>query len=409
LVAALRGLNEQFLGSYSGSNMIQQLQFLFCISITSIAFADDGLPLGIVRERPTTGYSVALEDGTWMVAYQHPIRNKTMTFEMIPIPGGRIQIGAPETEAGRRDDEGPTFEVELPPFWMSKTEVTWNEFRDYQLTYSNFKDRAKKIKIETIKEDEPSVVTAPTPIYEESLAYEFGRATNPVMTVSQYGAKQYTKWLSLTHVLPYRLPTEVEWEYACRAGSETSYHFGDDPNQLNEFAKFWTEGDDAVFGTLPVASKKPNAFGLYDMHGNVREWVIDTYEADGHRTRAKQDLNQRSIPNFGTTRFPHVLKGGGWLDPPELQRSATRFASSDSLSDEDPDNPQSPHWLASEEGRSIGFRIVRSLVSESPEELAKFWNASADLRYDVELRIEEGRGVVTLTESHRRYKSAHQQ
>jgi sulfatase modifying factor 1 len=367
----------------------------------ALSFTDDteaarSTPLGIVTSKPANGIAVELPDGRWMVPYQQTMRNGAVSFEMIPIPGGTFMLGSPDSEEGRSNNEGPQVEVLVPPFWIGKTEVTWNEFQVYQLAYAQFKEQEKKLRLPADQLD-ADAVTAPTPIYDPSMVYAYGKGNQPAISMSQYGAMQYTKWLSLATSVQYRLPSEAEWEYACRGGSQTKFSFGDDQATLGEFAHFLKQEDgneiDQV-GTREVGSKKPNSFGVYDMHGNVAEWVMDQYFENAYEMRAKEPIAERFRPVFGTDAYQKVLRGGGWQDDPSKLRSATRFVGKEELWDSDPFLPVSPHWLASYGAQNIGFRIARSVEVLPESEISLYWNAQGELRKDVEFRLKEGRGVI---------------
>ena len=367
----------------------------------AIGLSDDtqntpSLPVGIVTSKPADGIAVELSDGRWMIPYQQTTRNGEVSFEMIPIPGGTFILGSPESEKGRSNDEGPPIEVQVPPFWIGKTEVTWNEFQVYQLAYAQFKEKEKKLKL-TADQLEADAVTAPTPIYDPSMVYAYGKGNQPAISMSQYGAMQYTKWLSLTTGVQYRLPSEAEWEYACRGGSQTKYSYGDDRDKIDEFAHFLrpADADDIErVGTREVGSKKPNSFGVYDMHGNVAEWVMDQYVENAYEMKAKEPIADRSRPLFGTNAYQKVLRGGGWQDDPDKLRSAKRFVGTEELWDSDADVPMSPHWLASYEAQNVGFRIARSLEELPDSEISMYWNAQGELKLDVKFRLQEGRGVI---------------
>ena len=167
---------------------------------------------------------------------------------------------------------------------MAKTELTWGEYNTFMRSYDVFK-KLDSAGIRQVTADvRQDAVTVPTPLYDPGKTYEFGDDKNqPAVTMTQYSAKQYTKWLSGLTGVQYRIPTEAEWEHAARAGSKTAYSFGDDPSELEKYAVF-----NATEGAAKVGSKAPNAFGLHDMHGNVWEWTIDQYSETAFADRAGQ-------------------------------------------------------------------------------------------------------------------------
>jgi formylglycine-generating enzyme len=366
--------------------------------VSNQIFADSapGSLVGLSKDKPASGPSVAV-DGQFMIPYTVVIPGTEVSFEMIPIPGGKVKLGSPDSEEGRSDDEGPQVEVEIAPFWMAKTEVTWNEYKVFMALYSVF----KKLQTDGIRkitdENQVDAITAPTPLYEPSHTFEFGDdPQQPAITMTQYAAKQYSKWLSGMLGTQYRIPTEAEWEYAARAGKETAYCFGDSPDQLNDYACF---EDNNPGGPAKVASKKPNAFGLYDMHGNVWEWTIDAYTEAGFEALAGKDsLTSMSAIQWSTEAFPRCVRGGGWQDPADRLRSAARLGSNDEdWKDQDPNVPLSPWWFTSDPARMVGMRLVRSVKPLSSEELKKFWEIDhADIEFDVKNRIDEGRAAIGL-------------
>jgi formylglycine-generating enzyme required for sulfatase activity len=190
--------------------------------------------LGISKTQPVSGPFVKLSDDAFMVPYSHSVQESDVLFEMIPIPGGKMTIGSPENEPGHGQDESPVFSVEIEPFWMAKTELTWAEYKTFLKTYDIFKRLSRQGIRRASGLDQVDAITVPTPLYEPSFTYEYGDdPKQPAVTMTQYSAKQYTKWLSGITGAQYRLPTEAEWEYAARGGTTTAYSFGDDPTQLD--------------------------------------------------------------------------------------------------------------------------------------------------------------------------------
>jgi formylglycine-generating enzyme required for sulfatase activity len=283
-------------------------------------------------------------------SYTETIPGTKVKFEMIAIPGGEFVMGSPAGEKDRKDDEGPQIAVKIRPFWMEKHEATWDEFDQYW--------RARPGQKEDKEPEKPAnadAVTRPTPPYADE-TFKKGREGHPVLGITWHAAMQYCRWLSLKTGKHYRLPTEAEWEYACRAGTKTAYFFGDDPKKLGDYGWFADNSDEK---THKVASKKPNAWGLYDMYGNVAEWCIDRYKKDAYADYAKNKpaLWPVLIPN--EVRYPNVARGGSWGDEAKDCRSATRLPSERDWLRQDPQRPQSIWWMT--DADFVGFRVVRAV------------------------------------------------
>jgi formylglycine-generating enzyme required for sulfatase activity len=245
-------------------------------------------------------------------------------------------------------------------------------------------------------ENKADAVTAPTPLYEPDFTFTIGGDPDqPAVTMSHFAARQYTKWLSLLSAQTYRLPTEAEWEYAARAGTTTAYFFGDDPEQIGDYAWFYDNADEAYH---PVGSKKPNPWGLHDIYGNVAELTLDQYKADTYQTGADSGLSADDAVVWTTKMFPHAVRGGGFYDDPPKLRSAARGQTED-WRIEDPNLPRSPWWFTDEPALAVGFRLVRPLKPADVETRAKWWEVDNEvLGQAVEDRLNEGRGALGLVD-----------
>jgi formylglycine-generating enzyme required for sulfatase activity len=303
-----------------------------------------------------------------MKPYTNAIPGSQVSYGMLPIPSGAFMMGSAATEAGRQADEGPQHKVQISPFWMGRCEVTWNEFELFMFPDEErkFKDR---IATDAYVDQVSDAVSRPTKPYVE-MSFGMGKDGYPAISMTQHSANKYCQWLSAKTGHFYRLPTEAEWEYACRAGTTTAYSFGDDASKIGEYAWY---GKNSDFKYQKVGRKKPNQWGLYDMHGNVAEWCLDQYEPTYEKFVGSmaQDPWARS-----TKGYPQIVRGGSWDDDPEKLRSSARRASNKSWKQQDPQLPKSI-WYHTD-AQFLGFRIVRPLKVPAPEELSKYWTSGVE-------------------------------
>ncbi len=301
-----------------------------------------------------------------MKPYKETITGTGQTFEMVPIPGGEFAMGSPDTEKGRNPDEGPVVKAKISPFWMGKMEVTWNEYELFMRPEIEL-DLRKKNPSEEYMNKLADAVTRPTKPYVE-MSFGMGKEGFPAISMTQHAANKYCQWLSARTGHFYRLPTEAEWEYACRAGTTTAYSFGDDESKLGDYAWF---GGNSDWKYQKVGKKKPNPWGLHDMHGNVVEWTLDQYDADWFKTNAGKLLEDPW--NVATKAYPHSVRGGSWDDEDAGKlRSAARRITDKSWKIQDPQLPKSI-WYHTD-AQFLGMRVVRPLTVPDAATMAKYWN-----------------------------------
>ena len=294
-----------------------------------------------------------------MQAYVEAIPGTDTKFEMVPIPAGEFLMGSPETEAKRGKDEGPQHPVKVGAFWMGSKEVTWDEFEHF--AFSLDLKKKKRENVDPAKQSEwekkADAVTRPTSPYADE-TFGFGRSGQPVICVTHHAAMEYTRWLSAKTGKIYRLPTEAEWEYACRAGTTTAYFWGDEPDKIDEYSWFVNNAEKPQ----PVGKKKPSPWGLYDIHGNVAEWCLDHYVADAYKQFSTDTPTVGPVILPDAKEYPYVARGGSWDDDAPLLRSAARRSSNLEWSVQDPQRPQSIWWHT--DATFVGFRVVRALSEQ---------------------------------------------
>lgn len=291
--------------------------------------------------------------------YTQALPGTDVAFEMLAVPAGSFIMGSPASEPGHQADEAPQHEVSIDALWVGKVEVTWDLFE-------LFLTENKSVITGLPAEQQMSVdaVTRPTPPFEDP-SLGMGRKGFPVVNVSPHAALSFCKWLSHVTGKFYRLPTEAEWEYICRAGSTTAYSFGDDIKKLDEYAVYFENSNGQY---AEGATKKPNAWGVYDMHGNVAEWTLDEYAEDFYSRAKGKTQNPWNRPSSLHSR---VYRGGSWDDEAQDLRSADRKKSTVALQKGDPQVPRSLWWYTN--AAFIGFRLVSPVKTPTPEEQNKFW------------------------------------
>ena len=235
--------------------------------------------------------------------------------EMVVVPAGEFMMGSPEKKRERSSDEEPQHQVTISqPFAVGKYEVTVGQFAEFILKTNHFIGYCRD-KSENGSWHNPKA---------------FKQSDNhPVVCVSWDDAQAYVEWLSTETGQSYKLLTETEWEYAARAGTTTTYYFG------NTISKSQANFGHHMYGTTLAGSYPANAFGLYDMHGNVWEWVEDCWHG------APADTEWVECDNVKA-----VIRGGGWSNRESSLRSTSRL----------------PIYAAAAQLENFGFRVARTLT-----------------------------------------------
>ncbi|MCB0283329.1 MAG: SUMF1/EgtB/PvdO family nonheme iron enzyme [Calditrichaeota bacterium] len=301
------------------------------------------------------------------VDFKERIPDSFVDFEMVAVPGGEFEIGSPADEEFRDENEGPRRRIKISPFWMGKIEVSWDEYAQfYKETASQGRSEDQIKQVHYVQEVDG--ITGPTPAYGNP-DQGWGRGKRPAITMTHFAARTYCEWLSQKTGKNYRLPTEAEWEYACRAGTENAYFFEGSPSDYSEKAtlnKFFGADTGTINRFIIYALNsnsqthlpqdvKANPFGLINMLGNAREFCGDYYQEDIYKTYPKDQVTEN--PKGPASGQEFVVRGGSFKSDASKTRSAARdFTRQDAWLVTDPQIPKSRWWYS--DCNDVGFRVV---------------------------------------------------
>lgn len=292
---------------------------------------------------PCLVFTSVFTKGQDLKSYDQRMPGSQVTFRMVAVPAGSFKIGNKSKTAEK--DESPQKDVQLSGFWISEHEVTFAEWDVY------FKDNSIP------QSKELDGVTRATPQYID-LTWGMGRdPKHPVNSMSQQAALMYCKWLYTKTGIFFRLPTEAEWEYACKAG-------GDDVAVLATNAVY---KDNAQGKFHLVKSKQPNAWGVYDMLGNLSEWTLDQYDPEYYTKIRDKDPITTPGP-----KYPRTVRGGSFQDDVSVLRCSNRIPSDPKWNQRDPQIPKSRWWLT--DGMFVGIRLVRPGVQPTKADVDAFFD-----------------------------------
>jgi formylglycine-generating enzyme required for sulfatase activity/nitrate/TMAO reductase-like tetraheme cytochrome c subunit len=299
-----------------------------------------------------------------------------VSFGMRAIPAGTFTMGSPEGEPLRDPNEGPRHEMSVGRFFMAEAEVTWDMYWAFMAeTMSEGRVSPEQVMAHNSRPD-VDALSGPTPPFGNP-EQGWGGGSRPAITMTHYSAEIFCRWLSARTGRTYRLPTEAEWEYAARGGTETPYFFEGSPRKYSS-AGLWNRvfgADTTVINTYVTYAEnsggrtgeptgvKPNPWGLRNMTGNVWEYTLDEWDGGGASGTAGAS-GAAGTSGVSGGRAEHVIRGGAYSDDAAGVRSAVRASTQhDRWLRTDPQQPKSIWWYS--DMKAIGFRVV----AEVPEEL----------------------------------------
>jgi len=287
--------------------------------------------------------------------YTQPLKKEKITIQMVAIKGDVFLMGASKNDATRKADEKPAHQVKLDDFWMGKYEITWEQYDAFvngTFDKNQFYDSEK---LNTLGIDVDAISGATTPYVD--MSFGMGKQTYPAVNITHYAALMYCKWLTSKTGVFYRLPTEAEWEYVCKKGKT-------DKIKSVDTVAWYSENTQEKYGK--TGTKIPNSLGIYDLLGNVSEWVLDQYSNTYYKNSPRE--NPWNKP---TKLYPRVVRGGSWKDTADKLCCTSRGKSNSKWKKKDPQIPKSNWWHTN--APFVGFRIVRPKNQPSKEEIKNYW------------------------------------
>ena len=299
-------------------------------------------------------------------SYTEQIPGTPVSFNMVAIPGGDFTMGSSPKEPFHKKDEAPQNEVSVSPFFMAEVETTWDQYWSfYASTMSEGRTPPEVVYENNLRAMDVDAISGPTPPFGYP-DQGWGSGNRPAITMTHYAAEVFCQWLSEKTGKKYRLPTEAEWEYAARGGTQTPYFFAGNPKKFSDegfMRKIFPAKTDSISAyviydknsdgrTQEPSTVKANPFGLKNMLGNVMEYCADKYDENAYSKRSG-----RTADPLVTEGTEWVVRGGSYLSDAADVRSAARgHTRHDDWLKTDPQQPKSIWWYS--DIRGIGFRVV---------------------------------------------------
>ena len=324
-----------------------------------------GIPVSAIESGPLFEEATIV---TEFANYTEQIPGTPVSFKMIAIPGGTFKMGSTNKEDFHQPDESPVREVTLSPFFMAEVETTWNQY--WAFFDQTMSEGRTPPEVVYARNSDPNVdaISGPTsPYVNPDQGWGFGE--RPAITMTHYAAETFCQWLSKQTGKKYRLPTEAEWEYALRGGTETPYFFEGKPKDFSNqgfMRRFFSAKTDVISDYVIFVNNsnnktqepdrvQPNPFGLKNMVGNVMEYCADRYDPNAYAATGEKVTNP--IHREGEE---WVIRGGDYIsDAADLRSAARGYTRHDDWMRTDPQQPKSIWWFS--DVRGIGFRVVCEL------------------------------------------------
>ena len=375
-------LKKKSIRSQRKRHFVFTLPFLFIFLISFAGCTGSGAVVEEPEQEPAESERTLTitETDPDFTDFSQEIPDTDHSLDMVAVPGGSFLMGP-------YNADGTQHEVEVDPFWMAKHEVTWNLYnqfaeasieelrRELYMVLYDVDIEADAVASATLTDEvleilrdaeiPADVISTPSPAYGD-MSGGMGTDGFPAVNMTHYAALMFTKWLTVKTGDFYRLPTEAEWEYACRAGELEAYQQPGE-EELDNYA--WHRGN-SNRSYNRVATKEPNAFGIFNMLGNVAEYTLDQFHEDYFSQLDDEPaVNPIFVPD---ELYPRAVRGGSWMDNPEIASCLQRRGSSPMWKRDDPQIPKSLWWHTN--AYFVGFRVIKPVNQpESVEEMEQYW------------------------------------